>query len=124
MLVDHIDLRVKDVTKARLLYDALMSAMGYTRFDVDGGNINYHDPHAEWSQPFFGLMTDPVHRANGTRVAFRASSRDEVDRLAGVARLNGARDLEGPENYGGTDRYYAAFFEDPDGNKLEICHRE
>jgi predicted lactoylglutathione lyase len=69
-------------------------------------------------------MTDPQHRANGTRIAFRANSRDEVDRLAEVARAAGARSIEGPENYGGSPRYYAVFFEDADGNKLEICYRE
>jgi predicted lactoylglutathione lyase len=58
------------------------------------------------------------------RIAFRASSREEVDRLAEVARAAGARDVDGPEPYGGSPRYYAVFFEDVDGNKLEICYRE
>jgi predicted lactoylglutathione lyase len=69
-------------------------------------------------------MTDPLHRSNGTRIAFRASSRNDVDRLTEVARLTGARSLEGPEEYGGPPRYHASFFEDADGNKLEICFRE
>jgi catechol 2,3-dioxygenase-like lactoylglutathione lyase family enzyme len=124
MLIDHIDLRVKDLANARPLYDALLSAMGFSRFDVHGGDINYHDPNKEWSQPFFGLMTDPDHRPNGSRIAFRASSREEVNRLAEVARAAGAKDFDGPEPYGGSSRYYAAFFEDVDGNKLEICYRE
>jgi catechol 2,3-dioxygenase-like lactoylglutathione lyase family enzyme len=124
MLIDHIDLRVKDLATARPLYDALMSAMGYSRFDVRGSDINYHQPDKEWSQAFFGLMADPDHQPNGLRIAFRASSREEVDRLAEVARAAGARDVDGPEPYGGSPRYYAVFFEDVDGNKLEICYRE
>ena len=124
MLIDHIDLRVKDLAKARAFYDALMSAMGFSRFDARDDDINYHHPEKEWSHPFFGLMADPDHRPNGSRIAFRASSREEVDRLAEVARSAGARELEGPEAYYGSPRYYAAFFEDVDGNKLEICYRE
>jgi predicted lactoylglutathione lyase len=123
MLYDHIDLRVSELAKVRALYDALLPAMGFTRLGEDGKNINYYLEAEDRSQPFFGLMTDPQHRQNGTRIAFRASSRDDVDRLTNVARLAGAQSLEGPEEYG-SPRYYAAFFEDADGNKLEICFRE
>ncbi len=123
-LYDHIDLRVSDLAKVRKLYDALVPAMGFSHLQEDGGNINYYLEAADRSQPFFGLMTDPQHRPNGSRVAFRAVSRDDVDRLADIARVAGARSMEGPDNYGGSSRYYAVFFEDADGNKLEICFRE
>ena len=37
----------------------------------------------------------------------------------------GGKKLEGPEICKGySPGYYAFFFEDPDGNKLEICCRE
>ena len=124
MLYDHVDLRVTDLAKVRPLYDALMSAMGFSQTDEDGENINYHDPDMDRRQPFFGLMTDSEHHPNGTRVAFRAASREEVDRLAKVARSAGARAFEPAENYNGSSWYYATFFEDADGNKLEICYRE
>jgi predicted lactoylglutathione lyase len=48
-----------------------------------------------------------------------------VDRLAKSVRKAGGKALEGPEicsEY--SAEYYAFFFEDPDGNKLEICCRE
>ncbi|HEY1681250.1 MAG TPA: VOC family protein [Candidatus Tumulicola sp.] len=123
-LYDHIDLRVKDLAKVRALYDVLLPAIGFSRLEEDGENVNYHLEAENRSQPFFGLMSDSQHRPNGTRIAFRAVSRDDVDRLADIARLAGARSLEGPEDYGGSPQYYAAFFEDVDGNKLEICFRE
>ena len=126
MLFDHIDLRVSDLAKVRPLYDALMRGMGFSWFVTDdNGNINYHLPSQDRKEPFFGLMTDPQHRANGSRIAFRASSRDDVDRLAQVARAAGARSIEPPENYAGdAPWYYATFFADADGNRLEICYRE
>jgi catechol 2,3-dioxygenase-like lactoylglutathione lyase family enzyme len=124
ILYDHIDLRVSDLAKVRALYDVLLPAMGFSRIVEDGPNVNYYVAADDRSQPFFGLMTDPGHARNGTRIALRAASRAEVDRLAEIARTAGAGAFEAPENYDGSPRYYAAFFEDADGNKLEICFRE
>ena len=69
-------------------------------------------------------ITDEPH-ANRTRIAFWADTREEVDRIAELVRQAGGKNLEGPEicvDY--TPGYYAFFFEDPDGNKLEVCCRE
>jgi glyoxylase I family protein len=124
ILYDHVDLRVSDLAKVRTLYDVLLPAMGFSRIEEDGLNVNYYLEADDRAQPFFGLMTDPEHARNGTRIAFRAASRAEVNRLAAIARAAGADEFEAPENYDGSPRYYAAFFEDADGNKLEICFRE
>jgi len=46
-------------------------------------------------------------------------------RIAKLVRDAGGKNLEGPEicvDY--SPGYYAFFFEDPNGNKLEICCRE
>jgi catechol 2,3-dioxygenase-like lactoylglutathione lyase family enzyme len=99
LLIDHIDLRVRNFDAARAFYDPLLITMGYTEFDVLDRDINYHAPGGSHSEPFFGLMEDTNHRANG------------------------ARNFEPPEPYHGSPRYYAAFFEDPDGNKLEVVYR-
>jgi catechol 2,3-dioxygenase-like lactoylglutathione lyase family enzyme len=125
MLYDHADLRVCDLAKARGLYDALLPALGCSRIESDGDSVCYYRPGPERWAPFFGLVLDPLHRPNGTRLALRAGSRAEVERLAAIARDAGAAAFEAPhlcEEY--TPSYYAAFFEDADGNKLEICFRE
>lgn len=73
---------------------------------------------------FFGLTEDRNHRPNGTRIAFWADTREKVDEIAKLVREAGGKNLEGPEvvpDY--SPGYYAFFFEDPDGNKLEICCR-
>ena len=74
---------------------------------------------------FFGFTEDKNHQPNGTRIAFWAETREEVDGVAKRVRDAGGKALEGPEicvDY--SPGYYAFFFEDPDGNKLEICCRE
>lgn len=63
------------------------------------------------------------HVANESRIAFRAGSIEEVDRLADIAVRAGAQQVEGPMFYD-DDAYYAVFFEDPSGNRLEMCCRE
>src|SRR6266566_4462470 len=74
---------------------------------------------------FFGFTQDRRHQPNGTRLAFWAETREEVNRLARLVRKIGGRRLEGPEVCRAYSRgYYACFFEDPDGNKLEVCCRE
>jgi hypothetical protein len=123
MLFDHVDLRVSDLAKVRPLYDALLPAMGFSRTDEDAVNVNFHRPERDRSAPFFGLMTDPDHRPNRSRLALRAQSRAEVDRLAAIALAAGAQSFEAPSDYNGAAWYYASFFEDADGNKLEICFR-
>ena len=99
--------------------------MGFSQVVEDADSICYYRPGGDRSAPFFGIDLDPSHRPNGTRIALRAAGRAEVDRLADVARAAGAAAFEPPhvcEEY--TPFYYATFFEDADGNKLEICYRE
>jgi catechol 2,3-dioxygenase-like lactoylglutathione lyase family enzyme len=125
MLFDHVDARVSDFAKTRRLYDALLPAMGSTRVAEDAETICYYRPGNDRSEPFFAINAEPDHLTNGSRLALRASSRADVDRLAEVARSAGATAFEPPhvcEEY--TPFYYATFFEDADGNKLEICYRE
>lgn len=123
MLYDHVDLRVRNIAAVREFYDAVCFAMGLTRIEEAPGCINYQPADREIG-PFFGLMTDASHRANGTRLAFCAASRDDVDRIAQAARNAGARAFEPAAPYDGSTWYYASFFEDPEGNKLEVCYRE
>jgi catechol 2,3-dioxygenase-like lactoylglutathione lyase family enzyme len=74
---------------------------------------------------FFGFTEDANYRPNDTRIAFWAETRGQVDHVAQVVREAGGRNLEGPQIWSEySPGYYAFFFEDPDGNKLEICCRE
>ncbi len=120
---DHIDLRVKDRARAQEFYAQLLPAIGFTRdlSDEEWGNFTVS---GEGKPEFFGFIEDPDHQPNGNRISFWADSREEVDRVAEVAQRAGAPMCQGPElvaEY--SPDYYAFFFEDPDGNKLEICYR-
>jgi catechol 2,3-dioxygenase-like lactoylglutathione lyase family enzyme len=51
-----------------------------------------------------------------------AASRSSVDERADWLRAQGAEIESGPQEYGYVPGYYAVFFFDPDGIKLEIVH--
>jgi len=119
--LDHIDLRVKDLDTALKFYRKLLPALGFTCDRSD----SFYAVGGDKASEFFGFNEDRHHQPNGTRIAFWAETREEVDRIAGLVREIGGRNLEGPELcVGYSPGYYAFFFEDLDGNKLEICFRE
>ena len=130
---DHIDLRVKDMETAKKFYGKFLPELGFGRERHEPpppqqGGEDFHTFYvAGGDKPaeFFGFTVDKNHRPNGTRIAFWAETRYEVDQIAKLVGEAGGKNLEGPEvcvDY--SPGYYAFFFEDPEGNKLEICCRE
>ena len=123
--LDHIDLRVTDLGEALKFYRKLLPELGFTCERSDDTWGTFYSVGPGKPSDFFGFTEDGHHRPNGTRIAFWADTREEVDRIAKLVRNIGGKNPEGPEicaDY--SAGYYAFFFEDPDGNKLEICCRE
>jgi catechol 2,3-dioxygenase-like lactoylglutathione lyase family enzyme len=118
---DHIDLRVRSLAEARPFYETLLPALGFTR-DVGIDGWLQFEAAAGSATEFFGVTESSQHIANECRIAFWADSTSEVDRLAEIVVRAEARNVEGPGYHEGPG-YYAVFFEDPSGNRLEICHR-
>lgn len=124
-LFDHIDLRVNNYQRAMRFYEQLLPALGFTCNRSDATWATFYSVGPDKPSEFFGFTEDPDHNPNGTRISFWADNRTEVDRIAELVAKIGGKALEGPEvceEY--SAGYYAFFFEDPDGNKLEICCRE
>ena len=119
---DHVDLRVRSLAEARSFYETLLPALGFTQDVTVEGWLQYEVSGTGGATQFFGVTESPQHVANECRVAFWADGLREVDRLAAIAIQAGARNVEGPLYE--EPRYYAVFFEDPSGNRLEICYRE
>ena len=124
-LFDHIDLRVRNRARAQEFFAQVLPAIGFA-LDKSAEELGaFEKDGAGKPSEFFCFEEEANHRPNGTRIAFWADTRKEVDRLAKLVRKSGGKALEGPEicrEY--SAGYYAFFFEDPDGNKLEICCRE
>jgi predicted enzyme related to lactoylglutathione lyase len=117
---DHIDLRVPDLDAVRGFYEALLPALGFTRDARIEGWLQFEAADDDVTE-FFGVTESPSHVPNENRIAFWAETVADVDRLSAIAVRAGAQNVEGPAFE--TPSYYAVFFEDPCGNRLEICHR-
>src|SRR5450755_3131132 len=123
-LFDHIDLRVKNRETAQQFYAQVQPAIGFG-IDKSGERWGLFEAEGGTAVDFFGFTEETDHQPNGNRIAFWAESRAAVDEVADVVQRAGGKNLEGPElcaDY--SPGYYAVFFEDPDGNKLEVCCRE
>lgn len=119
---DHIDLRVRNLADALPFYERLLPALGFTRNVSIPGWYTHEAEDSGGATEFFGVTESLSHVANECRVAFWVGNREEVDQLAAIVRQAGARNIEGPLYE--DPQYYAVFFEDPSGNRLEICNRE
>ncbi len=119
---DHIDLRVRSLAEVRDFYTTLLPALGFTQQVEVEGWLQFESAGGDGTADFFGVTESSHHVANECRIAFWADSPSLVDQLAAIAVQAGARQVEGP-GYQEGPGYYAVFFEDPNGNRLEICHR-
>ena len=118
----HIDLRVRELAVAQEFYEALLPALGFTeRYHGDLWKVWANNEELP-ATAYFGITDSRDHVPNENRIAFSVSTPNDVDLLAEVAREAGA-ELSGPKLMPYGPGYYAIFFEDPSGNRLEIYHR-
>jgi lactoylglutathione lyase len=125
LILSHVDLRVRDRRKATQFYDAILNLLGAVKDEGETfttWQIPPPDAPDDWeATEWFGITEDPGMTPGATRIAFDAPSRGTVDAISVYLPAIGAQNIELPDlTYG--PHYYACFFEDPDGNKLEICH--
>ncbi|MDL5048688.1 VOC family protein [Oscillatoria amoena NRMC-F 0135] len=120
----HIDLRVRDVDAVYPFYSALLPELGFPHEWRGARAFSFQTegrlPRISW----FGVIEDTKHVPNSTRHAFAVASREEVDRLTDIVRAAGGINVDGPEDMPYTKIYYATYFEDPSGNRLEIYYAE
>ena len=123
-LFDHIDLRVRSLAEVRAFYTRFFPEIGFPGISETPDWIGFNAKREASTPEFIGVIEDPEHQPNATRIAFWAESKEEVDRIANVVVAAGGKNVEGPMfNPEYAPNYYAVFFEDPCGNRLEVCCR-
>ena len=118
-MIGYVTLGTNDLPRAAAFYDALLAEIGAKRLMDLGRGIVWG---VAMDKPSLGLMRPFDEKAatvgNGVMVALVVNSRDKVDRLHQKALALGAKD-EGPVGPRG-EGFYAGYFRDLDGNKLNV----
>ena len=118
-MIGYVTLGTNDLPRAAAFYDALLAEIGAKRLlDLPRGpmwGVSWDKPSLAVLTPFDG---NPATVGNGVMVALAVDSKEKVDRVYRRALELGASD-EGPAGPRG-DGFYAAYFRDLDGNKLNF----
>ena len=116
-MIGYVTLGTNDLARAAKFYDAIAKELGVGRFMEMETFIAWGAPGGGagigLTKPFDGKAATV---GNGVMVALAAKDKAQVDRLYNLAMSMGATDegKPGPRS----DNFYAAYFRDPDGNKL------
>ncbi|MBL0769737.1 VOC family protein [Sphingopyxis sp. DHUNG17] len=116
-MIGYVTLGTNDLAKAAPFYDALTAELGVPRMMEFDGFIAWGKEGGGagigLTKPFDG---NAATVGNGVMVALAAKDKEQVQRLYDIALANGGT-CEGPPGPRG-DTFYAAYFRDLDGNKL------
>ena len=128
--VHHVDLVVSSIERSLPFYRDLLGPLGYhgvTEVEGERGetiwylfgpgtSIGLREAQRDDDAPY------DRYRVGLHHLALEAASRAAVDERAEWLRGRGAEFESGPDEYWYMPGYYAVFFYDPDGIKLEIVH--
>jgi len=123
-MIGYTTVGTADIEKAAAFYEAIFSEMGAKRgWDEDSfkaWGMGVGQPGFAIIKPFDGNAPTV---GNGVMIAFAAPSREAVDQYYAKAMEMGATDEGAPGLRGGdTSTFYAGYFRDLDGNKLNFFH--
>jgi catechol 2,3-dioxygenase-like lactoylglutathione lyase family enzyme len=116
-MIGYVTLGTNDLAIAAKFYDAIAA-------ELDTPRMMDFETFIAWGKPDgpAGVAVTKPHDGNaasvgnGVMVALEAKDKDQVHRLYDIALANGGT-CEGPPGPRG-DGFYAGYFRDPDGNKL------
>jgi catechol 2,3-dioxygenase-like lactoylglutathione lyase family enzyme len=121
-MLGYATIGTNDLPRALVFYDGLMSEVGAKRLmELPSGftmyGVSLRKPALAITRPYDGKPANP---GNGNMLALSLDTRAAVDTLYKKALQLGGSD-EGPPGVRGEDgesAFYAAYFRDPEGNKI------
>lgn len=126
--INHIAVTVSNLDKSLRFYQPILRFLGYRNTenypgvaiwesDTTGSAVNLWEALPELASYVHKLYAPGLHH-----LAFNADSPEQVDEFHKLLLEIGANILEPPAEYDYAPGYYAVFFTDPDGIKLELAH--
>ena len=116
-MIGYVTVGTNDLARAAAFYDALLAELGAKRaMEMDtfiAWAVAPNTPMVAVIKPFDGK---PATVGNGVMVALMVDSKAKVDALHKKALALGGKDEGAPGPRG--DGFYAGYFRDLDGNKL------
>ena len=124
--IDHIYIIASDMARSEAFYDRAMSVMGFRKstFAIEG------DAHIQYFNRHFGYVlrparSDQAHDAYSPglhHLCFRVDSAADVVLIANGLRAAGINATEPTLHPNYAPDYWATFFSDPDGIRLEVTN--
>jgi catechol 2,3-dioxygenase-like lactoylglutathione lyase family enzyme len=117
-LIDHLELKTRDVTGSVRFYSAVLAPLGYEQ-KVEGPAKGFGD---DKGLDFFIVEGEP---SRNVHFAFQAGDRSTVDRIYEIGRAAGFKLDRAPVLAPHVHpTYYAGYLRDPDDRLVEfVCHR-
>lgn len=120
-MIGYVTLGTNDLARGAAFYDQLLEEIGAKRFMEEDTFIAWAtdptQPALSITKPFDG---QPATVGNGVMIALIVDSQDKVDRLHARALQLGAANEGDPGPR--TENFYAGYFRDLDGNKLNVFY--
>jgi predicted lactoylglutathione lyase len=120
-MIGYVTLGTNDLPRAAAFYDALLAEIGARRVWEYERGIGWG---TDKRRPSLGIMKPydgkPATAGNGVMAALVVDSKEKVDQLHRKALELGGKDEGAPGPRG--DGFYAGYFRDLDGNKLNAFH--
>ena len=116
--IDHISIRVSDYKKSKEFYGRLFEHLGFEISDEYPNTIGWTNGKTRyWIAPAEGRKKYRIGDVGLHHYAFQLRSRRDVDALQAFLEKEKVRIVDPADEY--YEDYYAVFFLDPDGIKLE-----
>jgi len=125
--IDHLAIRVSDLKQSRHFYDRVLGFMGFEIEWEFHGVVGWNNGETM----FWITQADAEGRRHKHRTgdvgyhhyAFELGGREEVDQLYDFLVQEAVEIVDAPADYPSYgEGYYAVYFRDPDGLKLEAMH--
>jgi catechol 2,3-dioxygenase-like lactoylglutathione lyase family enzyme len=124
--IDHVYITVADLVRAEAFYDRVMAVLGFRKstFAIGG------EPHVQYFNRHFGYVLRPGRAATSHdpyapglhHLCFRVDAVADVVAVARDLRAAGVEATEPALLVEYAPDYWATFFTDPDGIRLEVTN--